>query len=198
MLNLVLMGPPGAGKGTQGFRLATAYRLQHLSTGDLFRAQSQLGDPLGTKIQQYMESGDLVPDKVAISVLEVAMKRVDAAKSGILLDGFPRTIAQATLLDALWSRQSQAPSLALLLEVPEEEVKRRIRSRSIVQGRTDDQDEAKVLHRLRVYHEETKAVIDHYSSQGILHTIAGVGSVETVAKRMAAAVTAFVTKKAAK
>ena len=191
MLNLVLMGPPGSGKGTQGALLSARYALQHLSTGDLFRAHLRAGDALGQKIRQYVENGHLVPDEIAIAVLEGAMALVDPTRKGTLLDGFPRTLTQAKLLDKSLAARRETLSLVLLLDVPEEELKKRIRERSGVQGRTDDQDEAKVIHRFRVYREETKPVSDYYSGWGKLQRVAGTGGVEAIAEHMVRLVEAF-------
>jgi adenylate kinase len=179
MLNIVLFGPPGAGKGTQSEKLIDKYQLIHLSTGDLFRKHLGEGTALGNLAKSYMDQGNLVPDEVVIGMVEDKVAdHLDAA--GFIFDGFPRTVPQAEALDAMLTSHGLSISGMVALEVPEEELKKRIKERAKTSGRVDDQDENKINNRIKVYLEETSPVADFYKQQGKLTSIDGVGSIDHI------------------
>lgn len=179
MLNIVLFGPPGAGKGTQSEKLIAKYNLVHLSTGDLFRKHLGEGTDLGKLAQKYMNEGKLVPDEVVIGMVEQKIKENPAAK-GVIFDGFPRTVPQAEALDKLLNAQNTPISGMIALEVEEEELKKRIRERGKTSDRVDDQDEEKINTRIKVYLDETIPVARFYEKQGKYHAINGIGAVEEI------------------
>ncbi len=179
MLNIVLFGPPGAGKGTQSEKLIAKYNLVHLSTGDLFRKHLGEGTELGKLAQKYMNEGKLVPDEVVISMVGEKIKENPNAK-GVIFDGFPRTVPQAEALDNLLNAQSTPISGMVALEVEEEELKKRIRERGKTSGRVDDQDEEKINTRIKVYLDETIPVAKFYEKQGKYYAIKGIGEVEEI------------------
>lgn len=179
-MRLVLLGPPGAGKGTQAARLCQARGLLHLSTGDLLRAAVKAGTETGKRAQAYMDRGALVPDDVVFALLAEQL-RSPAAKAGFLLDGFPRNVAQARTLEReLGTRGLQR---VVHLRLSDAEIVQRLLKR----GRPDD-TEPVIRNRLKVYHEETAPLIQHYERQGLLVTIEADASVEDVAKRLLAAI----------
>jgi adenylate kinase len=179
MINLVLFGPPGAGKGTQSESIIKKYSFSHISTGDLFRKHLKEGSALGKLAQKYMDEGNLVPDQVVIDMVDDKIKS-DGHVNGYIFDGFPRTVAQAKALDKLMNRKGTPISGMIALEVPREELIKRLLNRGLTSGRTDDQDEAKINNRIEVYENETTPVIDHYQQQGKFHSIKGVGSIEDI------------------
>ena len=179
MLNIVLFGPPGAGKGTQSEKLIEKYSLNHISTGDLFRKHLGEGTELGQLAQKYMDEGKLVPDEVVIGMVDEKIKSTVGA-SGFIFDGFPRTVAQAKALDELLAKNAMEISGMIALEVPVEVLKERIRGRGRTSGRTDDQDEEKINTRIQVYLDETLPVADFYKKQGKLSTIHGVGEIDEI------------------
>jgi adenylate kinase len=179
MLNIVLFGPPGAGKGTQSEKIIEKYQLTHLSTGDLFRKHLTEGTELGKLAKKYMDEGELVPDDVVIRMVDLKIKDNEDTP-GFIFDGFPRTVNQAQALDALLENIGQPISGMILLEVDEEELKKRILLRAETSGRSDDQDVEKINNRIRVYREETLPVAEYYDQQGKLHKIEGVGSIEDI------------------
>ncbi|MGW2365896.1 adenylate kinase [Streptomyces sp. NPDC001667] len=208
-MRIVLVGPPGAGKGTQAAYLAKNLAIPHISTGDLFRANISQGTPLGQKAQEYMRAGQLVPDSVTISMAEDRMDQEDAA-GGFLLDGFPRNVGQAEALDAYLKGKDLALDAVLDLEVPEDEVVKRIAGRRICRNdsshvfhvvynqpkaegvcdacggelyQRDDDREDTVRKRLEVYHTETEPIIDYYKAQGLVVTIPALGKVTEVTER---------------
>jgi adenylate kinase len=178
-LNLVLFGPPGAGKGTQSELIIERYNLTHISTGDLFRKHLGEGTALGMKAQGYMDNGKLVPDEIVIGMVEDKIKSTTGS-NGFIFDGFPRTVPQAESLDSLLESVNSAISVMVMLEVDEEELKARLRNRAKVSGRTDDQDEEKIKTRILEYREKTLPVAAFYKSQNKLVAIDGVGSIETI------------------
>ncbi|MEU2231404.1 adenylate kinase [Streptomyces vietnamensis] len=205
-MRIVLVGPPGAGKGTQAAYLAKNLGIPHISTGDLFRANISQGTPLGVEAQSYMKAGQLVPDSVTIGMAEDRMRQADA-EGGFLLDGFPRNVAQAEALDAFLKASGIELDAVLDLEVPEDEVVKRIAGRRICRNdsshvfhvsynapktegvcdvcggelyQRDDDNEETVRKRLAVYHTETEPIIDYYRSQDLVATISALGKVDEV------------------
>jgi adenylate kinase len=168
-MNVLLIGPPGSGKGTQGERLAARLGLEHLAAGDLLRAEVAAGTPLGRQVGGMMQRGELVPDSV---ILELLMPRVFAAAAadGYLLDGFPRTVEQAREARELAARVGAGPDKVIYLDAPRDELVRRILARAQKEGRADDNPET-VSHRLRVFDEATAPLVDHYRERGLLHVI---------------------------
>ena len=179
-IHLVLFGPPGAGKGTQSEKLIDQYNLMHISTGDLFRKHLSEGTVLGKKAKSYMDAGDLVPDEVVIGMVDDKLSQGMNGHAGVIFDGFPRTVAQAKALDELLEEKGNGITGMISLEVPEEELVKRIKHRGQTSGRADDQDEAKIQNRLNVYKEETLPVADYYNKQGKLKTVDGVGSIDGI------------------
>ena len=168
-MNLVLIGPPGAGKGTQATRVAAARRVPKVSTGDILRRSVESGSYLGLTVKDAMSRGELVSDEIMTDLVAERLADDDTAK-GLVLDGFPRTVEQALALDVLMEERS---GLAVVeLSVPEDELVRRLSNRRTVEGRTDD-DDAVVRERLAVYHRETRPVIDFYRKRGTLRTVNG-------------------------
>ncbi|WAX55329.1 adenylate kinase [Jatrophihabitans cynanchi] len=168
-MNVLLIGPPGSGKGTQGERLAARLGLEHIAAGDLLRAEVRAGTPLGRQVVEFMQRGDLVPDVIIISLV---MPKVLAAASGAgyLLDGFPRSVEQAREARALAERVGASPDAVLYLDVPREELIRRILHRAEIEGRADDNPQT-VANRLQVFNDATAPLIDYYRGRGILHVI---------------------------
>lgn len=179
MLNLVLFGPPGAGKGTQSAKLIEKYHLVHLSTGDIFRANIKGGTELGVLAKSYIDQGQLVPDEVTIGMLASEVnKQVDP--KGFIFDGFPRTSAQAAALDALLTEKNTGITMMLALEVEEEELRKRLLLRGADSGRADDQDPAVIQKRIDVYNAETMPVKTYYAEQNKYKGIEGIGEIETI------------------
>lgn len=179
MLNLILFGPPGAGKGTQSEKLIAKYQLVHLSTGDIFRSNIKGGTELGTLAKSYMDKGQLVPDEVTIKMLESEVNKHPQAK-GFIFDGFPRTIAQAEALDIFLAQKGQAISVILSLEVEEEELRKRLAERAKSSGRPDDANPEVIQKRIDVYKNETFPLKKHFSAQGKYEGINGIGEIEAI------------------
>lgn len=179
MLNIVLFGPPGAGKGTQSEYLLEKYSLIHVSTGDLFRKNISEGTELGIKAKTYMDEGNLVPDAVVIGMVESKIKDNQDA-IGFIFDGFPRTTQQAEKLDLILEEISAPINGMISLNVPDKELIKRLLLRGKTSGRTDDQDESKIHNRLNVYYNETKPVIDYYDSKGKYYPVEGVGEITEI------------------
>jgi adenylate kinase len=189
-----MVAPQGAGKGTQSVRLAEHYGIEHISSGDLLREEVALGTALGRQVRAYLERGDLVPDDL---VLEMMLRRLrTAGPSGFVLDGWPRTLHQALAADELLASQSGEPAgvgfqAVVNLDVPLEELHRRLAARAEEQGRNDD-DVAVVEHRLALYERETKPLLEHYRSRGILLVVDGNQPPELVAKAVISSLDALV------
>ncbi len=168
-MNVLLIGPPGSGKGTQGDRLAERLNVAHIAAGDLLRDEVENGTPLGERVGELMRKGDLVPDAVIISLL---MPRVLAAadRNGYLLDGFPRSVEQAVEARKLAEMASAGPDAVIYLDVPREELSRRILARADVEGRSDDNPET-VRNRLKVFDEATHPLVEYYRERGLLHVV---------------------------
>jgi adenylate kinase len=183
MLNIVLFGPPGAGKGTQSANLVSKHQLVHLSTGDIFRFNIKNETALGQLAKSYIDKGNLVPDEVTINMLEAEVEKYTDAK-GFIFDGFPRTTAQAQALDAFLEKKGTAISLMLALEVGEDELVKRLLIRGRDSGRADDTDESIIRNRINVYNEQTAVAAEFYNAQGKYHAINGVGTVEEIFGRL--------------
>lgn len=210
-MNLILLGPPGAGKGTQAKMIAAKYHLPHISTGDMFRETAASGSELGTKLQSFMSQGKLVPDAVVIEVVKERLAKPDCA-DGFLLDGFPRTVKQAEALDNLLAENKRKIDVVLNIELDDEEIIRRLSSRRVCIGcggsynlisqpskidgvcdlcggkviqRADDNAET-IKNRLKVYHNQTSPLIDYYSRAEVLKKVDGSKPVEEVFKSLCA------------
>jgi adenylate kinase len=179
MLNIVLFGPPGAGKGTQAGKLIEKYGLVHLSTGDVFRANIKGETDLGKLAKSYMDKGNLVPDEVTIKMLESEVNKCPDGK-GFIFDGFPRTIPQADALEKLLDSKGTRVSLMLALDVSEDELTKRLLLRGKDSGRADDQNEDIVRNRIKVYNEQTSLVADFYTRQNKFECIDGIGGIEEI------------------
>jgi adenylate kinase len=183
MLNIVLFGPPGAGKGTQSEKLINGYHLTHLSTGDLFRKNISEGTELGIRAQKYMDVGNLVPDEVVIGMVEDKVKNTTNTE-GFIFDGFPRTVAQAEALDKIMLKNGTPIDLMLALSVDEDELLERLLKRGKISSRPDDQDPDKIRNRFAVYKRETTPVAEFYNAQGKLFNIEGIGEIDTIFARL--------------
>jgi adenylate kinase len=183
MLNIVLFGPPGAGKGTQSERLIERYGLVHLSTGDIFRANIKGETELGLMAKSFMDQGKLVPDEVTINMLRSEVLKHENPK-GFIFDGFPRTNAQAQALDVLLDGLNAPITLMLALEVEESELKVRLVKRAESSGRVDDADPAIIENRIRVYNNETAPVKEFYMAQNKFKSIDGIGSIDEITQRI--------------
>jgi adenylate kinase len=179
MLNLVLFGPPGAGKGTQSQKLIDKYRLVHLSTGDIFRANIKGETELGKLAKSYMDKGDLVPDDVTIRMLESEVEKHPHA-AGFIFDGFPRTTAQAEALDRFLESKGTSITAMLALEVDDDELKKRILLRGKDSGRADDQDASIVENRIKEYNAKTAPLKEYYSARGKFRSVNGIGSIDEI------------------
>jgi adenylate kinase len=179
-MRIVFMGPPGAGKGTQAERLVASYGLAHLSTGDMLRAARDAQTEVGQKADQYMAAGELVPDEIILAIVAERLKQPDC-QNGYLLDGFPRTIAQAQVLDATLAEQGTPLDVVLELRVPEEELFRRLAGR----GRADDTPEV-IRQRLVAYREQTQPLFEYYAACELLKSIDGMGTVDEIFDRIKA------------
>jgi adenylate kinase len=173
-MRIVFIGPPGAGKGTQAERLVGNYKLAHLSTGDMLRAARDAKTEIGRKADEYMSSGQLVPDDIIIGIIRERLGQPDC-QQGYLLDGFPRTIAQAEALDAMLAGQGTPLDVVLELQVPEEELFQRLAGR----GRADDKPEV-IRQRLVAYRKQTEPLLEYYGARGLLKSIDGLGTVDDV------------------
>lgn len=178
---ILLMGPPGAGKGTQAALLAAERNLKQLSTGDILRANVAGGTELGERARSYMDAGELVPDDLIIDMVRSELAGLREVR--VLFDGYPRNPAQAGQLDGLLGELNASLTAAIALEVDQDEVVRRLLQRSGEQGRSDDNEQT-IRHRLNVYAEQTEPLLDYYDEAGKLHVIDGLGSVDEVAGRI--------------
>jgi adenylate kinase len=188
MLNLVLFGPPGAGKGTQSAKLIEKYQLVHISTGDMFRMHISNNTELGQRVKQILADGLLVPDSVTIDMLEEEVKNNPEAK-GFIFDGFPRTVPQAKALDAYLSKNGQKINGVVQLDVNEDEIKNRIAERQKVSGRADD-DADKLLKRIDEYFSKTVHVLPYYDAQGKVSKVNGIGNIEEIFTNICTAIDA--------
>lgn len=183
MLNLVLFGPPGAGKGTQAAFLKKTYNLIHLSTGDLLRSRIAEGTALGIEAKQYMDKGELVPDDIVVGMIRNTIKKHPDAK-GFVFDGFPRTVPQAIALDEMLSRNN-VPIIGMLsLEVEKEELINRLTARAKISDRADDQNQKVIKNRISVYNQKTFPLIEYYKSQNKFYPINGMGTIDDISNRL--------------
>lgn len=179
MLNIVLFGPPGAGKGTQSEKIIGQYSLVHLSTGDIFRANIKGATELGQLAKSYIDKGQLVPDEVTIKMLESEVNKHSNPK-GFIFDGFPRTTSQAEALDSFLTSKGTSITSMIALEVAEDELKRRLAERAKVSGRADDANPEVIQNRINVYNAETSPVADFYQKQNKYTGVAGVGAIDDI------------------
>jgi adenylate kinase len=183
MINLILFGPPGSGKGTQAAHLVERYNLVHISTGDLFRYEMGNNTPLGLQAKTFISKGELVPDEITIGMLRNKVEAHPDA-NGFIFDGFPRTIPQAEALDHLMLEEGTAIHALLALNVADEEIIQRIKLRGATSGRSDDSDESIIRNRINVYKSETTPVFDYYDQQDKSHSINGIGTIEEIFDRL--------------
>jgi adenylate kinase len=191
MINLILFGPPGSGKGTQAAKLVEKYNLLHISTGDLFRYEMGNDTPLGQEAKSYIQKGELVPDSVTIGMLH---NKVEANPDveGYIFDGFPRTVAQAEALDSLMQEMGTSISKLILLSVDDNEIVTRLLERGKTSGRSDDQKEDTIRNRIKIFKNETSPVFDYYSEQEKAVQVEGIGSIADIFSRLCAEIDVLV------
>ncbi|WP_020537038.1 adenylate kinase [Lewinella cohaerens] len=191
MINLILFGPPGSGKGTQAAKLVEKYNLLHISTGDLFRYEMGNDTPLGQEAKSYIQKGELVPDSVTIGMLR---NKVEANPDveGYIFDGFPRTVAQAEALDALIEKMGTSISKLILLNVEDDEIVTRLLERGKTSGRSDDQKEDTIRNRINIFKNETSPVFDFYAEQEKAVQVEGLGSIDDIFARLCAEIDVLV------
>jgi adenylate kinase len=183
MVNSLIFGPPGSGKGTQSVRLAEKFNLIHLSTGDMLRAEIAAGTELGKKMSLIMSKGELVPDEV---VIEMIAYKIDNSKDsyGFLFDGFPRTVSQTIALEKMLNLRNMKIDSMLVLDVDHEELVKRLVARAELSGRPDDKDPAVIENRIDVYKEKTEPIINYCQERGIYQPVNGMGSIEDIFNRL--------------
>jgi adenylate kinase len=183
MVNFLIFGPPGSGKGTQSVRLAEKFNLLHLSTGDMLRAEITAGTELGKKMSFIMSKGELVPDEV---VIEMIAHKIDNSKgsAGFLFDGFPRTVAQTVSLEKMLNKRGMKIDQMLVLDVDHDELVKRLIARAELSGRPDDKDPAVVENRIEVYKEKTEPIINYCSKKGLYQPVDGMGTIDDIFKRL--------------
>ena len=175
----ILFGPPGAGKGTQAANMVSKYNLCHISTGDLLRGEMAAGTELGKKAKALIEAGSLVPDEVVEGMIENKFKTVKGV-AGFLLDGFPRTIAQAEALDSILARSGESVTAVVSLMIPDTMIRERIKHRASIEGRADDANDDTISNRIKTYHEKTEPLVGFYKKEGKYFEIDGTGTIEQV------------------
>lgn len=180
----ILFGPPGAGKGTQASAMVENFNLCHTSTGDLLRGEMAKGTALGLKAKALIEAGNLVPDEVVEGMIENRFNSAEGV-SGFLLDGFPRTLAQAEALDKMLARKGEEVTAVISLMIPDEMIKERIKHRATIEGRADDASDETIANRIKTYHEKTEPLIGYYKEAGKYHEIDGTGTIDEVRERIA-------------
>ena len=186
MLNIVIFGAPGSGKGTQSEKILGKYQLNHISTGDVLRAEIKNGTELGKTAKSYIDQGQLIPDELMVNILASVFDSFEDSK-GVIFDGFPRTIPQAEALKRMLQERNQGVSVMLDLEVPENELMDRLIKRGQISGRADDNEET-IKKRLAVYHEQTAPLKDFYKKEGIYRHINGLGELERIFADICAAI----------
>jgi adenylate kinase len=183
MVNFLIFGPPGSGKGTQSVKLAEKFNLLHLSTGDMLRAEISAGTELGKKMSLIMSKGELVPDEV---VIEMIAHKIDNSKgsAGFLFDGFPRTVAQTVSLEKMLNDRGMKIDQMLVLDVDHDELVKRLIARAELSGRPDDKDPAVIENRIDVYKEKTEPIINYCNQKGLYQPVNGMGSIDDIFKRL--------------
>jgi adenylate kinase len=183
MVNFLIFGPPGSGKGTQSVRLAEKFNLLHLSTGDMLRAEITAGTELGKKMSLIMTKGELVPDEV---VIEMIAYKIDHSKgtAGFLFDGFPRTVAQTVSLEKMLNNRGMKIDQMLVLDVDHDELVKRLIARAELSGRPDDKDPAVIENRIDVYKEKTEPIIEYCNKKGLYQPVNGMGTIDDIFKRL--------------
>ena len=187
MKNIVIFGAPGSGKGTQSDKLIEKYGLQHISTGDVLRAEIKNGTELGRTAKQYIDQGQLIPDELMISILASVYDGFGRGHKGVIFDGFPRTIPQAEALKAMLAERGDKVAAMIELDVPEDELMKRLLLRGQLAGRADDNEET-IKKRLVVYHQQTQPLIEWYSKEGLHHHIDGLGELDRIFQDICAVV----------
>ena len=183
----IIFGPPGSGKGTQAAKIEDAFRVKHMSTGDILRSEVARGTPIGYEAGRIMAAGDLVPDELIVDIVRGRLPEAESG-AGVLLDGFPRTVGQAQALDNMLSDEGHNVDFVVALDVPEAELVDRLLHRAELEGRPDDTRQA-IEERMHEYHKLTEAVLDHYRRQGVpVKKVSGVGSPDEVFERVRRAV----------
>ncbi len=183
MVNIILFGKPGAGKGTQAEFLKTKYNLVHLSTGDIFRFNIKNETELGKLAKTFIDKGDLVPDEVTIKMLEAEAQKNENS-NGFLFDGFPRTLSQSEALDLFLKQKNHQIAATISLDADDEILVQRILERGKTSGRIDDQDEDKIRNRYQEYNQKTAPLIDYYKKQGKFHAVNGIGTIQEITDRL--------------
>jgi adenylate kinase len=179
----LVFGPPGSGKGTQASRVAVRLGVPHVAAGDMLRDEVARDTALGREAKPIMDAGGLVPDDLVVRMIDARLNQPDA-RNGVLLDGFPRTVPQAIMLDAMLERRNERVAEVIALDVPDDELKTRILRRATIEGRSDDTEE-RLAQRLVVYHEDTAPVLEHYRAAGTrINSIEGVGDIDAIADRV--------------
>ncbi|MGA2405395.1 MAG: adenylate kinase [Bacteroidales bacterium] len=183
MVNFLIFGPPGSGKGTQSVRLAEKFNLIHLSTGDMLRAEIAAGTELGKKMSLIMSKGELVPDAV---VIEMIANKIDSSKgsAGFLFDGFPRTVTQTVSLEKMLNERGMKIDQMLVLDVDHNELVKRLITRAELSGRPDDKDPAVIENRIEVYKEKTEPIISYCNQKGLYQPVNGMGTIDDIFKRL--------------
>jgi adenylate kinase len=187
MINIVLFGKPGAGKGTQAEFLKTKYSLTHISTGDIFRYNIKNETPLGLEAKSFINKGELVPDALTIKMLQDEIEKNPDTR-GFLFDGFPRTTEQADALDAFLRTKGWGVTATIALEADDEVLVARLLERGKTSGRADDQDEALIRNRYQEYNEKTAPLIEYYKAQGKFHAVDGIGEIADITNRLSAVI----------
>ena len=183
--NVVMFGPPGAGKGTQAAKLKDFLGVPHISTGDMFRYHIKNGTDLGKTAQEYSNAGKLVPDEVTIAMVRDRLSQDDVAE-GFLLDGFPRSKPQAEALDSILEEQGKSLDAVVNIAVDDDEVKGRLAKRADIEGRADDADPAVIENRLATYKSQSEPCLDYYRPKGVVKDIDGIGSIDEIFERIKA------------
>ena len=183
MVNFLIFGPPGSGKGTQSVRLAEKFNLLHLSTGDMLRAEIKAGTELGKKMSLIMSKGELVPDEV---VIEMIANKIDSSKgsAGFLFDGFPRTVAQTVTLEKMLNDRCMKIDQMLVLDVDHDDLVKRLIAIAELSGRPDDKDPAVIENRIEVYKEKTEPIINYCNKKGLYQPVNGMGTIDDIFKRL--------------
>jgi adenylate kinase len=182
--NVLIFGPPGAGKGTQAVRLKDALGVPHISTGDMFRENIRNNTELGKKAQEYSNQGKLVPDEVTIAMVRDRLSR-DDVKGGFLLDGFPRSVPQAAALDEILREMGASLNTVINISVSDDEIRSRLTKRADIEGRADDADPAVIQNRIDTYKSQSEPCLGHYRPRGIVMDVDGVGTIDEIAERIA-------------